>query len=164
MNDEKEELTLDDLKEDYESLRTKHNLPSFKELNEDFMIEKLSSIETDYLIRGVRHCVAEKFLNYLRWIETILNPQQSSLFMYSLIKSVTPEQRKRLAEIYWQLCKDELLLIELDTLYVEEKEIKFIKEFYASWKELSKELAGIVNELYQSIDSKKEKNNNGYFG
>lgn len=164
MNEKKEELTLEDLKENYEILRAKHDLPSFKELNEDFMIEKLSSIETDYLIRGVRHCIAEKFLNYLRWIETILNPQQSSLFMYSLIKSVTSEQKKRLSEIYWKLCKDELLLIELDTLYVEEKEIKFVKEFYASWKDLSRELAGIVGELHKSVDSKKEKNSNGYFG
>ena len=43
----KKESQLNEVKKNYEKFQKKYNLPSFKNLNEDFQIEKIAENETD---------------------------------------------------------------------------------------------------------------------
>ena len=83
---EKKELNLDRLKENYKEIQEKYNLPSFDALNADFGIEKLSEVETDFLIREIAKVMVEKFSNYLRFVEFIINPVNTPIFIFSIIK------------------------------------------------------------------------------
>ena len=74
------ELYLPEFKKKYAKLEKKHNLPSFNQMNRDFQIEKLAEVETDYLIREIRKFSGEKFFNYFRFIESLLNPSNASMF------------------------------------------------------------------------------------
>jgi len=162
MENSQEKLTK--LKEDYEKLRKRHNLPSFKELNEDFQIEKAAETETEILIREVRRFVGDKLMNYMRFIESLLNPVNVPMFIFSIIKLIDAEEKKRLSEIYKKLMKKEIKFIELDLEFNEEKEAQFIKDSYELWQEIKKDMLRIMDKINKRWDDKFEANSKGYFG
>lgn len=159
-----EKSDLEKLKEDYKEIQKKYNLPTFEELNKDFQIEKIAEVETDFLIREVRKFIVDKFSNYLRFIETILQPVNAPMFVFSIIKSIGAEEKKRLTDVYKKLVKNEVRLIELDIEFVEKKEVEFVKESYKIWQEIKKDILEVVEVIKKNWDNKFETNNKGYFG
>ncbi|MFQ5531321.1 MAG: hypothetical protein ACE5ES_01770 [Candidatus Nanoarchaeia archaeon] len=162
--EDRKDSKLDDLKKVYERIRKKHSLPSFDDMNKDFQIERISEVETEYLIREVRKFMAEKFSNYLRFVEAILHPVNSPMFVFSIIKSIGAEEKNKLTEIYKYLAKTEVLLIELDIDFSEEKEAKFIKESFTGWQKIKDDLQKFIVSIKKSWDNKFEVNHKGYFG
>lgn len=161
---EKKELNLDRLKENYKEIQEKYNLPSFDALNADFGIEKLSEVETDFLIREIAKVMAEKFSNYLRFVEFIINPVNSPIFIFSIIKTLREEEMKKFNEIYKELAKIEVRVIEIDIEFSEEKESLFIIESYDIWKRIKKDLLEIIEKVKANWDNKSEDNKKAYFG
>ena len=161
---EKKEFDLEKLKEEYKEIQKKHALPEFELMNLDFGIEKISQTETDFLIREVTKVMAEKFSNYLRFAELLLNPVNAQVFIFSIIKTLGEEEKKRLSEIYKQLVKIEVRLIELDLEFSEEKEAKFIKETFEIWKRIKEDFLKIFEKVQLNWDNKFENNSKGYFG
>lgn len=159
-----EKSDLKELKKNYKVIQTKHGLPGFDELNADFGIEKIAEYETDFLIREARKFIAEKSSNYLRLIETLLNPVNAPMFVFSFIKLLTADDKKILAEIYKKLIKDEVKVLELDLHFSNDKEAKFIKEFYTEWQGIKKDLLEILKKVNANWDNKSEKDSKGYFG
>ena len=158
------ESDLENLKKDYKEVQKKHNLPSFEKLNEDFQIEKIAEVETDFLVREIRKFIADKFSNYLRFVETILNPTNASMFVFSIIKSIGVEEKKKLIEVYKELTKTEVRLIELDTDFSEEKEAEFIKESYEIWQEIKKDILEVIRVIKKNLGNKFEVDGKSYFG
>ena len=152
------------LKEDYSKIQEKYSLPSFEELNKEFQIEKIAESETDFLLREVRKYMAEKFSNYLRFVEAVLNPSNVSMFIFSFIKTLNPEDKKLLENAGKNLMKIEVESIELDIDSSEEKEVDFIKKSYILWEECKKEFLFIFQSVRKNWDNKTEANNKGYFG
>ena len=155
---------LQDLKKDYSKIQKQYDLPSFDELNKDFQIEKATEGETDFLIREVRRLIADKFSNYLRFIEAILNPMGVPMFIFSIIKSLGKEDKQKLTEIYKKLATIEIQLIEVDVDFVEEKEVAFVKESYELWQEVKKDLLNVVRMIKKNWNNKTESNGKNYFG
>lgn len=161
---EKTGMGLSKLKDEYEKLQKKQKLPGFKEMNEAFYIEEIADSETDILIRRIRIKVGDGLMRCSRFIESLLNPVNASMFSFSLIKMLTPEDKKTLSEIYKKLVKEEIKFIELDLDFDEEKEAEFIRESYGLWKEITKEIKGIFEKVEKNQDNKTEENSKGYFG
>lgn len=160
----KEESKLEKLKKDYETIQRKHGLPSFEKLNEDFQIEKAAEFETDILIREVRRFMADKLAGYMRFIETILNPVNAPIFVFSIIKTLGIEEKKKASEIYKKLAKNEIKLIEIDTEFSEKKEAEFIKETHELWQDIKRDLLKILTIINKNWDNKFEVDSKGYFG
>ena len=161
---EKTGIGLEQLKIDYEKLRKKYNLPNFKEMNEDFYIEKIAENETDILIREVRRMVGDRLMNYLRFIESLLNPVNVPMFVFSIIKLVGSEEKNKLSEIYKKLIQNEIKLVEIDIEFDEEGEVKFVRESYELWQEIKKEMVGVFEKVEKNWGTKTEENSKGYFG
>ena len=159
-----DECNLESLKEDYKKIQERYDLPEFEKLNEDFQIEKLAETETDFLVREIRKFVADKFMNYLRFIESILNPVNVPMFVFSIVKSIGEDEKKRLTEVYKKLAKCEVDLIGLDIEFSEDNEAKFVKESYEVWQEMKKDILGIIDVIKKNWDNKLESNGKGYFG
>lgn len=155
---------LENLKKEYKVIQKKHNLPSFEQLNEDFHIEKIAEIETDFLTREIRRFMTEKFLNYLRFIETILHPINAPMSIFSIIKSLGIEEKKQLTEIYKKLAKTEIVMIRLDLNFSEKKDADFIKKYYKLWQEIKNDLLNIVEVIEKNLDNKFDAGIKGYFG
>ena len=155
---------MEKLKKDYKKIQNKYNLPDFKELNEDFSIEKVAETETENLIREIRRFMGEKFSNYLRFSEAILNPVNVPMFVLSVIKTINSEDKKRLTEVYKRLSKIEVQLLELEIEFSDKKEAEFIKDSFKIWQDIKKDLIELVETIRRSWDSKFETNSKSYFG
>lgn len=160
----KQGTDLENLKKDYLEIQKKYDLPSFDELNSDFQIEKSAEVETDFLIREIRKFMADKFSNYLRFTEAMLNPVNAPMFVFSIIKLLGVEEKKKLTKIYKTLTKNEIRLIELDIQFSEEKEIDFVKESYKMWQEIKKDLLEIIEVIKKAENNNFEVNGKSYFG
>lgn len=159
-----EKFGLRELKEKYGVFQIKYNLPPFEKLNEDFQIEKAADSETDFVLREVRRYITDKFFNYLRFIESILTPNNVPMFVFSIIKTLGTKDKEKLLELYKKIAKVDVDLIELDLVYSEEKEAKSIEKYYEMWQGIKKELIEIVDVIKKNWDTKIEDNGRGYFG
>ena len=159
-----EEWNLNKLKETYKVFQRKYELPLFEKINEDFQIEKAAECETDFILREVREIITNKFLNYLRFIESILNPSNSPMFMFAIVKTLGTKEKEKLSELYKKIAKIEIDLIELDLEYSEKKEAEAIKKYYEVWQNIKKDFMGIVDVIKKNWDTKIEENGKGYFG
>ena len=159
-----EKFDLNKLKQEYKVLQEKYNLPSFDRLNEDFQIEKATESETDFVLREVRRYVTDKFFNYLRFIESILTPNNAPMFVFAITKTLGTKDREKLIELYKKIAKIDIDLIELDIQYSEEKEANSIKEYYSLWQNIKKDFLEVVGVIRKNWDTKIEDNGKGYFG
>lgn len=158
------ECNLVKFKKSYLQVQKKYNLPDFEKINEDFSIEKMAEIETYFLVREIRKFISEKFTNYIRFIEAIIHPMNSPLFVFSVIKTLGNPEKEKLNEIYKVLAKKEVQIVELDVSYDEKKEAEFLKESFELWQEIKKDLLDIFQIIRKNWDIKFEQNNKGYFG
>jgi len=161
---EKDEQKLENLKKEYEVLRREYDLPGFRELNEDFHIEKVAEFETEILVREIRKFMADKMLNYMRFIENLLNPINAPMFIFSIIKLLNAEEKKLISEIYEKLMKKEIQVIELDLEFGEKREAEFIKDSYEFWQGIKKDMLKIIDKINKKWDDKFEVDSKGYFG
>ena len=139
-----DENNLEDLKKEYAEFQKRYALPTFDELNNDFQIEKASENETDFLLKEIRKLIAERLFNYLRFIESLLNPTGVPMFVYSIVKTFDVREKDKLTEVYKKLAKKEVELLELDIESTEEKEVKFIKDSYELWQNVKKDILEVV--------------------
>lgn len=159
-----EKFNLKKLKENYEILRKKHALLSFEEMNQEFFIEKLAESETDILIRELRKQVGDRLANYMRFMETLLNPVNVPMFVFSVVKTLSLEDKQKLSEMYNILAKKEIEFIKLDIKFSEEDEIKFLKESIEIWKLIQKDFSKIILNVESKFDDKAEVKTRDYFG
>lgn len=160
-----EESCLEDVKKKYTEFQMKYGLPDFKKLNEDFQIEKVAEVETEVLLKEVRRFMFDKFSNYMRFLESLLNPVNASVFTFSVLKTLNADDKKIVEEIYKKLMRLELDLMEIDIEYVEEKEAAFIKKSSEIWDGIKVDWIKIVGIIKNNWDNKVEKGEGkGYFG
>ncbi len=155
---------LKQLKEKYNVLQSKYGLPSFEELNEDFQVEKAADSETEFILREIRKYITDKFFNYLRFIESILNPVNAPMFVFAVTKIIGEKDREKLRDLYKKIAKVDIELVELDLKYSEEKEAESIKRNYKLWQEIKKDLLGIIDMIKKNWDNKIGEDTKGYFG
>jgi len=158
------ESPLEDMKKDYEKLQKKYSLPSFKEFNEEFDIEKAAEHETDCLIREIRKAIMDKEIAYLRFVEMLLNPSNAPLFFFALVKGLTSADKRLLEKLYEKLGSFELDVIELDCDYNEKAEAEFIKKIFREWAEIKKDMLSLSEILRKNWTQKSIKDEKGYFG
>ena len=158
------ESALEDLKEVYSELQKKHNFPSFKIMNEEFNIERMAEVEFDIPLREIRRFVSDKIRNYERFVEAILNPSNANMFIFTIIKAISPEDKEKLSEVYKKLIRREIDLVELDIQYNEEKEVKFINNFYSEWQKIKPIILNIFGKINANWDKEIEKTSKSYFG
>ena len=159
-----EESKLAKLKEDYKIFQEKYLLPNFDELNKDFQIEKIAETETDFILKEIRKYVTDKLFNYLRFIESLINPTNAPMFVFAIAKTLGVSEKEKLAEVYKKITKIEIDFIKLDLDYSEEKEANSIKNYLQLWEEIKKELSEIILVIENNLDNKNEENMKGYFG
>lgn len=161
---EKEKFSIEKLKEEYQILKNKYNLPGFSELNELFDIEEIED-ETDYLLRKIRRAISEKTSGYLRFVETILNPSNAPIFFFKLVKKLESEDKEFLSKVYDILGNFEIEVIALELDYSEEKEAEFIKRVYNIFNdEIKEHFLKIIKKLENGDSDKRKESNGSYFG
>ncbi len=160
----KEDSSLEKLKKKYVIFEKKYSLPPFKDLNENFDIEKISEQETDYLLREIRKIVVDKAVAYLRFTEMLLNPSNAPMFFLTLVKGLTSQDKRIIERMYEKLGSFEIDVIELDAKYNEKDEAEFIKKIQKEWKTISVDMIKLTEVLRRNWNQKAIKDERGYFG
>ncbi|MFA4960308.1 MAG: hypothetical protein WC548_01460 [Candidatus Pacearchaeota archaeon] len=153
-----------DLKLEYNKVKEKFKLPIYSEMAEDFDIEKLAEKESEYLVREIRRAIVEKLAGYMHFFELLINPASSPLFIFSVLKSIDKKTRDKINSIYKKFSKFQIESMKLDTIYNEENEAKFIRDFFKEWQILKKEIHKIIEMFEANIDESSEEKRSGYFG
>jgi hypothetical protein len=109
-----DEFNLSKLKEIYEKLRVKYNLPLFEKMNEDFQIEKIAESETEFILKEARRYITDKFFSYLRFLESILTPSNAPMFVFAITKTLGVKEREKLIELYKKIAKLEIDVVGLE--------------------------------------------------
>jgi len=157
------ESKLAKLKKDYKKLQEKYKLPSFEKLNEDFGIERASDSESDFTLKEIRKQISEKVYNYLRLVETLINPVNAPMSIMSIVKAFGIPEKDKLVVVYKKLVKSEWELIAIDLEYSEKKEAEFIKEIHKIWQSVKKDVTEVVDAVGKNWEAKTQNNNRKYF-
>ena len=152
------------LKNDYSKLAEKYKLPSFRELNEEFDIEKVQELETETLLREIRKVMMDKALAYLRFIELLLNPSNAPMFFFAILKGLDSADKKLLEDLYTRLGRIEIEVVGVDNDYSEKSEAEFIKHLVSGWKGIKEDMKKISASLQKSWDKKSERREKSYLG
>lgn len=161
-NSDKSEL--EKLRIKYEIKRLEYCLPSFKEMAEDFEIEKVAEKETDFVIREIRRTIFEKISAYMHLFETIINPTSGSLLIFSVLKNIDEDTKKEIKDIYKKLAKLQIESMKLDTIYDEKSEAEFILLIKKEWESMRNQIFKMFERFNQDFDFNNESISKGYFG
>ena len=156
-------MELKELKSEYDKLVVKYKLPSFKELNEAFEIDRIER-DTDCVLREVRKIMMDKIIGYVRFMEMMINPSQAPPMFMLFLKNVDGDERKTIEKVYKSFVELELHSLKLEIDYSEDEEAKAIKNILNIWNNTKGDLRasiGIMEKNWNSASVKKEK---GYFG
>ncbi|HVY01519.1 MAG TPA: hypothetical protein VHA12_02020 [Candidatus Nanoarchaeia archaeon] len=154
-------MELEQLKKSYGVYEKKYKLPSFKELNENFEIEKIER-QSEILPRVVRVVMMEKIMATQRFVESLLAPQQAPRMLYKYIKSMSVEDKKQLDKFYDSFASLMLKSLSLDVEYKEDKECQVIKEIFSVWVSSKKSLHEIISHIQNPKDVEQKKDKSYY--
>ena len=152
---------LKNLKEDYDELEKKYKIPSFKEMNEEFEIEKIDK-KSDCLMRIVRKVMMEKIINSLNFLEIFLNPANAPRIYFGYLKSMSLDDKQIIEDMYGKIGELSLKSLSMEIGYDEKKEAEMVKEAFLLWNSLKPKFSKIIHNVRNPGQvNNKEKS---YFG
>ena len=154
---------LEAIKEEYEKLQAQYDLPSFKEINEDFDISKVDC-NTGTILRDVRKMMVLKFSSILQFVELLLNPSSGSMFHMFLVKGINGDNKDILNSLFEGLGTIEINSFELDINYSEKDEADFIKRNFHAWNSMKPKINTINKSLKDNWKKTTQKKDKSYFG
>jgi hypothetical protein len=152
------------IKKEYKKLQKKHSLPTFEKLDENFHVSKIGEKDLSFLAREIRGSMNEKFSAYLALFENLLSPAGPPMFVFSLLRGISPGDKEKVKEIYTILAKSQLDIMKLDTVYSEEKEIEFINNSYEKWQDLKLEIMQLIENFESIFGNENSERTKGYLG
>ncbi|MEK6800296.1 MAG: hypothetical protein AABY05_00015 [Nanoarchaeota archaeon] len=155
-------MDLKDMKKEYEVLAKKYSLPSFKQINEDFEIEKLER-ESETLLRSIRKVMMEKIVNSLGFLEMLMNPMNAPRMYINFVNNVSQEDKKRMDKMYSDLGDISVLALSREIDYDERGEAVLVKKISDAWFSLKKDFREILNKIGQP-NNNTVKRERSYFG
>lgn len=148
------------LKDRYEELRKKYDLPKFDDFNAEFDIIKIDP-EIN-MMHELRRAITHKLQAFAEWFEPVLNPNQNSLHSMVETKIFEKVELEPLFNLYkrmWHLVHQGLWA----SLQSEAEGAKFVKLVWQEWPELKAEVSRHVKKLADGWQSKsKEGEDSGY--
>ncbi len=155
-------MELKELIAEYMELGSKYALPSFKELNENFEIDKIDR-ESETLLRIIRKTMMDKIVNSLGFLDLLLNSMNAPRFYHGFLRSMTQEDKALIDKLYGDLGQLSTELLPLEIEYSEKAEADSINKIYSVWKNSRASFLDLVKKVGRPVVeiSKKEKS---YFG
>ncbi len=154
-------MELGDLKKAYGELAAKHKLPDFKELNENFEIDRIDK-ESDCLLHVIRKAMMDKIANAMNFLDMLLNPMNAPRVYLTYVKSMNAEDKKVVEGMYSSLSELVIDALSLEIEYSERGEAEMIKKIASKWEDVKTPFKQILESMkHPHAVEKKERS---YFG
>ena len=151
------------VKEIYEKIKEKFNLPDYEEVNKEL---EISSIETEeFLLREIRKKIVDRVDVVISEISTILQPSAESLTSMQECRFFDDKDKKKMIEIYKKLMMISRQALEAEISHEDQDDANLITEFFKEWKLMREDLLSFMKtvktcwEKETEIEEKME-----YFG
>jgi len=154
-------MELSELKKEYARLMEKYGLPTFKELNESFEIEKIDK-ESEILLRNIRKFMMEKIVNSMNFVEMFFNSMNAPRMYLPFINTMSVEDRKIIENIYKKFAELILNSLSNEIAYSEKKEAELVIKINNVWDSVKDDFLRLIEKVGKpNSASKKERS---YFG
>lgn len=154
---------MENIKKEYENLKKKYNLPSFKDLDKEFEIRLLELNKCGIPIKALLRIINNKVGLFLSYIEPVISPHPQSIHFVIESKHIEEEDKKAMFEFYKELSciYHKNCLIELSS----EKEIaNQINEIWKKWPSITKRMKTYLKKISESWNKEREKTRTSYTG
>ena len=153
----------EEIYEEYEKLKSKYDLPSFKVMDNELELTGLDS--ADFLLRKIRRRMNDKLVFYCRVIEGVLFPNGQSLVNMQESKFFTDKDKEEIAVVYGKMMVLERRALKLDVVPNDKEEVVLINDMFKDWSGFGKKLSWLAEKMRdgwkEKVVSGKEE---GYFG
>ena len=135
------ELTIQELKEEYQKASKKHKVPDFDKLNEHF--ELIFLTRKEFILRLCRRRMMDKLIFFMRILENILYPNPQSQLSNYESTFFNDDQKKKLNELHRKMMVLERQSIAIDISPNEQRDADCINKLWAEWPKLNE----VMNEV-----------------
>jgi hypothetical protein len=145
------------VKKEYEKLRVKYNLPSYRRLNNAFELDLLESDKL--LLKQIKKRIREKFEGIALFIIPLIQPRADDWVSIQEYKNCSEKDRKELSKLLKKVMILGRKFSEAHFLQDDKHDAKFITIACNEWEELRKPLAKFALKLqdcWKKDDPKKE--------
>ncbi len=146
----------------YKKLEAKYKLPDFEILTQDFDIEKIIDKEPIFLIREIRRVINDKITSYLQLFEVLINPTSPPMFIFKILKNTKREEKEKIQNFYDILSKTQIKVMQLDSVYIEDKEVEFINETFSTWQKMKHEIYSLFEHFETNFENNERVENSSY--
>lgn len=136
-----------DIKEAYEGMKKKFDLPEYDILNNHFEVYSLESDE--FVLREIRRKIVEKIEAYIKILESVLQPEASVCDMQEC-HAFSEEEKQRVYSLYKKMMYIHRYSIETSIDEDDAKTSRFIKKVVDDWNSLKDDLVKIISKLKES--------------
>jgi hypothetical protein len=152
------------IKEDYEKLKGKYNLPNFKEIDNEFEVSTIDREE--FLLREIRRKIDEKIELYVKVLERLLQPDPSSLSDMYECKIFEDDEKDELYQLFKKLMFFDRFSIETSIDETDKKTTEFINKFWKEWSSIKEKFSGFIKKTKESWlkETKIMDEERGYLG
>lgn len=155
-------MKLEELRLKYGELKERFSLADFDLLDKEFEIKDITN--ENIILRDIRDRILDKFDEYIKIIEGIVQPDTTLVNMYES-KVFDDVQKNEIFKIFKRLMYLQRLSIESDLEDGDEKVAEFIRISFKEWMEIKSKMLEIIVALKNSwtIDD-EDKVNVNYWG
>jgi len=135
------------MKEAYETLKQKHDLPELNFMEEKFEISTLD--ESPFLLRDIRRRMNDRIEFMIKVLDGVVQPDTVFTDMHEF-KSLNEEDKKTALQLYKRLMKMNRTAVVLAIKSTNEEEAAFIRTSSSSWDNVQDSLARIMAKIRDS--------------
>jgi hypothetical protein len=141
------------IKEEYNKLQKKYNLPKFEDINHDFEITAIE--KTDFLLREIRKKISEKIELLAKLLEGVLQPE-TTLTHFKESNVFSEEEREIIYALFRKLMFYDRFSIETSLNETDAKTADFLKTFWKDWTSIKASLEKAIKKIKESWEEETE--------
>lgn len=155
-------MELLELKKKYLELKKEYGLPGFDNLNMRFDIGKIERFSGN-LLRDIRTVMMERVVHYVRLLELMINPGQSTPVFMIFLKEINTMDKEIMNRVFNSFVSLELMSFKLDVETNEKKEAEHINRIFEVWNNTKEDLNKLIDIMERNWKSGQKRNNKDYF-
>ncbi len=133
------------IKQEYNRLKKKYNLPDFNKLDKEF---EISLIEPHvFSLRAIRRKMLEKLIFFSKILETTLYPNVESLSTMYESRFFSEEEKNKISETYRIVMIHSRRFLKADVNPDDKTDARLIKDLSKDWPEIKDKVTQLVNKM-----------------